>query len=191
MNQHKSPGTGLGLNIVKQLLAFKGSKIELTSKIGEGSEFSFKLILEKSKLICKGTIQHKKKNFINPFNNIKILVVEDNVLNLQYLSMVLKKWSVNFDIAKSGESALAQFEQKEYNLVLLDLQLPGINGFETAIRLRSSFQTQIYTIIAMTAVVTANIEREILKHGMNDIIKKPFSIDELYDKIALFFISDE
>ena len=191
MNQHKSPGTGLGLNIVKQLLAFKGSKIELKSKIGEGSEFSFKLIFKKNKLVSQAVIQNKKKNFSNPFSDIKVLVVEDNELNLQYLSKVFKKWSINFDIAKSGESALAQFEQKKYNLVLLDLQLPGINGFETATRLRSSFQTQIYTIIAMTAVVTVNIEREVLKYGMNDIIKKPFSIDELYDKIALSFSSDE
>ena len=190
MNQHKSPGVGLGLNIVKQLLSFKGSKIEVKTEIGEGSEFSFDLFFEKNKFSTHIVTQNKKRNFDNPFNNIKILVVEDNELNLQYLAKVLSKWSIDFDVATSGEVALTKFQKKEYDLVLLDLQLPGINGFETASRLRSLFQNQIYTIIAMTAVVTADIEREILKYGMNDIIRKPFSIDDLYDKIALFFLVD-
>lgn len=191
MSQHKSPGTGLGLNIVKQLLAFKGSRIDVTSKIGEGSEFSFDLFFMKNKFATHIIPQNKKRNFDNPFSNIRVLVVEDNDLNLQYLSKVLTKWSIDFDIVTSGEAALIKFKQKDYNLVLLDLQLPGINGFETAIRLRTLYQNQIYTIIAMTAVVTSDIEREILKYGMNDIIKKPFSIDDLYDKMAFFFLLDD
>lgn len=185
--QHKSPGSGLGLNIVKKLLAFQGSTIEVTSTVGKGSEFSFDLLFPKNKSTKQIAGQNKKRNFINPFQNLNILVVEDNDLNLQYLSKVLGKWSINFDIATSGEAGLIQFKQKEYNLVLLDLQLPGINGFETALKLRTLFQHQTFTIIAMTAVVTPNIEREIIKYGMDDIIKKPFSINDLYDKIASFF----
>jgi len=186
LNEHKSSGTGLGLNIVKKLLAFKGSKVEVTSKISEGSVFSFDLIFKKNKFIKHISAQNKERNFVNPFNNLKILVVEDNDLNLQYLTKVLGKWSIDFDIATSGEAALAKSKKKKYNLVLLDLQLPGINGFDTALKLRTLSQNQILTIIAMTAVVTPNIEEEIVKYGMDDIIKKPFAINELYDKIALF-----
>lgn len=190
INQHKSPGTGLGLNIVKQLLAFKGSTIEVHSIVGKGSAFSFDLFFRKNTFETRIITTNKKRNFTNPFNNVNILVVEDNELNIQYLSKVLSKWSTNFDIATSGEDALAKFSQKKYNLVLLDLQLPGINGFETALQLRVLFPDQLFTIIAMTAVVTSNIEREIIKYGMNDIIKKPFSIDDLYDKIASYFLVD-
>lgn len=190
LNQHKSPGSGLGLSIVKQLLAYQGSSVEVKSKIGEGTDFSFDLTFEKN-IAPKRIPLKKNRDFDAPFKNINVLVVEDNELNLQYLSKVLSKWSVSFDIATSGESALAKFSEKEYNLVLLDIQLPGINGFETAKRLRAIFGTHVYTIIAMTAVVTNNIEQEILEVGMNDIVKKPFSMDELYDKIASFFLTDK
>jgi CheY-like chemotaxis protein len=130
-----------------------------------------------------------KPNFAFPpqFSTIKVLVVEDNDLNQQYVAKVLNKWSVNFHIVSSGEEALSEFQANKYDLILMDLQLPGISGLETASKIRSLYSEYVFTIIAMTAVVTSNIESEILIHGMNDIIRKPFSIADLYDKMHMYF----
>ena len=75
----------------------------------------------------------------------------------------------------------------ENDCVMMDIQLPGIDGFESSIKLRTNFHNRSFFILAMTAVVFPNIEAEILKHGMNEIIKKPFTIDELYNKISTYF----
>ena len=118
---------------------------------------------------------------------MKVLVVEDNELNQQYIERVLQKWSIRFEIARSGEEAIKKFADNHFDLVLLDLQLPGIDGFQTAVKLRTDYQDQVYVIIAMTAVVFPEIEREVIKFGMDDIIKKPFTITELYEKIIFYF----
>jgi CheY-like chemotaxis protein len=102
----------------------------------------------------------------------------------------LNKWSVNFHIVSSGEEALTEFQENKYDLILMDLQLPGISGLETAAKIRSLYSEDDFTIIAMTAVVTSNIEGDILKHGMNDIIRKPFSIADLHEKMHIYFESD-
>ena len=187
---HKSQGSGLGLNIVKQLLVLQNSKIELNSVKGEGSTFFFDLVFEKGKS-SQQTITTRPNFALNTqFNTIQVLVVEDNDLNQQYVAKVLNKWSVNFHIVSSGEEALTEFQANKYDLILMDLQLPGISGLETAAKIRSLNNDDVFTIIAMTAVVTSNIESDILKHGMNDIIRKPFSIADLYEKMHLYFEYD-
>lgn len=187
---HKSQGSGLGLNIVKQLLVLQNSKIEVQSVKDEGSTFFFDLVFEKGKS-SQQTITTRPNFAINTqFSKIQVLVVEDNELNQQYVAKVLNKWSVNFHIVSSGEEALSEFQANKYDLILMDLQLPGISGLETAAKIRSLNNEDVFTIIAMTAVVTSNIEEDILKHGMNDIIRKPFSIADLYEKMHLYFEPD-
>lgn len=187
---HKSQGSGLGLNIVKQLLALQNSKIEVESIIGEGSAFFFDMVFEKGNSLQQ--VITAKPNFDShtQFSSLHVLVVEDNELNQKYVDRVLHKWSVNFDIVSTGEAALIKFHETQYDLILMDLQLPGISGLETATQLRNLYKDHVFTIIAMTAVVTSNIEVEILKSGINDIIRKPFSIADLYDKIQLYFTAD-
>ncbi len=187
---HKSQGSGLGLNIVRQLLALQNSKIEVKSVKGKGSTFFFDMVFEKGK--SKQQIDTPKSNLATntQFSSVQVLVVEDNDLNQKYVAKVLNKWSVNFHIVSSGEEALAEFQKNKYDLILMDLQLPGISGLETAAQLRKIYTEDVFTIIAMTAVVTSNIEVEILKNGMNDIIRKPFSISDLYEKMQLYFKSD-
>lgn len=187
---HKSQGSGLGLNIVKQLLALQNSKIEVKSVKGEGSTFFFDMVFEKGK--PTELIDTPKSNLATntQFSSIQVLVVEDNDLNQKYVAKVLNKWSVNYHIVSSGEDAITEFQENKYDLILMDLQLPGISGIETSAKLRKIYNEDVFTIIAMTAVVTSNIESEILKNGMNDIIRKPFSIADLYEKMQLYFKSD-
>ena len=187
---HKSQGSGLGLNIVKQLLALQNSKIEVYSVKGEGSTFFFDLVFEKAQSSHQTIISRPNLAVNTQFSTIQVLVVEDNDLNQQYLAKVLNKWSVNFHIVSSGEEALTEFQENKYDLILMDLQLPGISGLETAAKIRSLYSEDVFTIIAMTAVVTSNIEGDILKHGMNDIIRKPFSIADLHEKMHHYFESD-
>jgi len=187
---HKSQGSGLGLNIVKQLLALQNSKIEVNSVKGEGSTFFFDLVFEKAQSSQQTIITRPNFAVNAQFSTIKVLVVEDNDLNQQYVTKVLNKWSVNFHIVSSGEEALSEFQANKYDLILMDLQLPGISGLETAAKIRSLYSEDVFTIIAMTAVVTSNIEGDILKHGMNDIIRKPFSIADLHEKMHIYFESD-
>jgi CheY-like chemotaxis protein len=157
---------------------------------GEGSSFYFDLVLKKGKSSHQAI--NTKPNFAlsTQFSTLHVLVVEDNDLNQQYVAKVLNKWSVNFQIVSSGEEALAAFQANKYDLILMDLQLPGISGLETAAKIRKLYNEDIITIIAMTAVVTSNIESEILTYGMNDIIRKPFSIADLYEKMHLYFQFD-
>jgi CheY-like chemotaxis protein len=187
---HKSQGSGLGLNIVKQLLALQNSKIEVLSVKGEGSTFFFDMVFEKGSTSQRLVSSKPNLGANTHFSSLQVLVVEDNDLNQKYVNKVLNKWSVNFAIVSSGEEAMLKFAEMPYDLILMDLQLPGISGLETAAKLRALYKEEVFTIIAMTAVVTSNIEVEILKNGINDIIRKPFSIADLYDKMQLYFSSD-
>jgi PAS domain S-box-containing protein len=187
--QHKSQGTGLGLSIVKALLEIQNSTIQVSSSEGIGSSFTFDLEYKKgseiSKILNKIEISNRFEKVL--FNEIKVLIVEDNILNQEYLKRLFRKWQVYHEIAGSGEEAIKKFSNTHFDCVMMDIQLPGIDGFESSIKLRTDFHNRSFFILAMTAVVFPNIEAEILKHGMNEIIKKPFTIDELYNKISTYF----
>jgi PAS domain S-box-containing protein len=187
--QHKSQGTGLGLSIVKSLLEIQNSTIRVSSSEGIVSSFTFDLDYKKgseiSEILNKIEISNRFEKV--SFDEIKVLIVEDNILNQEYLKRLFRKWKVYHEIAGSGEEAIKKFSNTHFDCVMMDIQLPGIDGFESSIKLRTAFQHRSFFILAMTAVVFPNIEAEILKHGMNDIIKKPFTIDELYDKISTYF----
>lgn len=187
-NQHKSLGTGLGLSIVKSLLEIQNSTINVSSSVGVGSVFSFELNYEKGlkigEVLKKNDIISKKPLKIS-FETLKVLIVEDNMLNQEYLKRLFQKWSIYYEIVSSGEEAVERFSKTNFDCVMMDIQLPGMDGFESSRRLRAAYQHQFFFIIAMTAVIYPKIETEILKYGMDDIIKKPFTIDELYNKLAV------
>nr|WP_299423553.1 PAS domain-containing sensor histidine kinase [uncultured Emticicia sp.] len=187
--QHKSQGSGLGLSIVKSLLEIQNSTIQVSSSEGKGSIFTFDINYEKGSEIIEKIekIETPNRSGKVSFDKIKVLIVEDNILNQEYLKRLFRKWDVYHEIASSGEEAIKKFSHTQFDCVMMDIQLPGIDGFESSINLRSAFQNRSFFILAMTAVVYPNLESEILRHGMDDIIKKPFTIDELYNKISTYF----
>jgi PAS domain S-box-containing protein len=175
-------GTGLGLAIAKNLVEFQGGKISVKSKIDEGSTFSFELEFLKTKINIESEqiIPLPDKGI----NNIKVLVVEDIALNQLLMKTLLDDFGFERDVASNGKIAIQQLKEKKYDIILMDLHMPEMNGFETTEYIRNKLNSNI-PIIALTADVTT-VDLEKCKNvGMNDYISKPVDEKLLYSKIIL------
>jgi PAS domain S-box-containing protein len=177
----KYGGTGLGLTIVKNLIQLQGGTITVESEPGKGTEFIFETeytILPVGQAIP--TVLPEKTE-IGPasFPNAKILVVEDNPMNQLLIKYTFKSWQVNFEVADNGQKAIEMLQQDDFDLVLLDIQMPTMDGYLTAQTIRDDLKNDI-PIIAMTAHAMAGEREKCLSHGMNDYISKPIHEKELY-----------
>ena len=174
-------GTGLGLAIVKQLVEPQGGHIKVISKINEGSTFSFVLHFQKTKLQPEAEIillELDKEN-----KNIKVLVVEDMALNQLLMKTLLDDFGFERDIAANGKIAIEKLNDKSYDIILMDLQMPEMNGFEATEYIRNTLHSKI-PIIALTADVTTVDLAKCKAVGMNDYIAKPVDERLLYSKIV-------
>ena len=173
-------GTGLGLTIVKRLLIILGSNIRLKSQVGIGSVFSFTLDF---KLGLK--IQSSNPVLLHDENNLiakKILLVEDNKINQMIIKRMLEKKQIVCEIVENGEDAVAITKVNCYDLILMDVHLPGINGTIATQEIR---QFDIVTpIIALTAISLIENREMLLSYGMNDVITKPFEPNNFFATIA-------
>ena len=156
------------------------SKIFLESKVGVGSKFYFSLELKNSKRIDNVEV----KKGIEDLSNIKILVVEDNKVNIMVLTKFLDKWKLNYDIAENGLIALEKFEVNKYNLILMDLQMPEMDGFTATQEIRKNDLS--IPIIALTANSMSEEKEKCLSSGFNEYITKPFKSDVLKENIIFF-----
>lgn len=174
-------GTGLGLAIVKQLVTSQGGTIHVKSKINEGSTFSFTLPFEKTK---NGTeLENNLIGFDIPAKNIKILVVEDMPLNQLLMKTILDDFGFERDIAENGKIALEMLRTKSYDIILMDLQMPILNGFEATKYIRNTMKSKV-PIIALTADVTTVDLTKCKAVGMDDYIAKPIDEKLLFNKIV-------
>src|SRR5665648_566750 len=174
-------GTGLGLAIVKQLVEPQGGSIEVLSKIDEGSTFSFTLSFLKTKEEAEmetGTVEVNTE-----IKNIKVLVAEDIALNQLLMRTLLDDFGFECDIAANGRIAVEKLETKKYDIILMDLQMPEMNGFEATEYIRNKMNSKI-PIIALTADVTTVDLAKCTSVGMNDYIAKPVDERLLYNKIV-------
>ena len=174
-------GTGLGLAIVKQLVEQQGGNVIVKSTLGEGSVFSFVLSF------LKTTIEMESESEImeldTKIKNIKVLVAEDMALNQLLMKTLLDDFGFERDIAANGKIAIEKLKAKAYDIILMDLQMPIMNGFEATEYIRNILNSNI-PIIALTAdVTTADLER-CKAVGMNDYIAKPLDERILYRKIV-------
>ena len=174
-------GTGLGLAIVKQLVEPQGGTIKVKSKIDEGSTFSFTLSFLKTK--AEAELEAGNVELDAQIKNIKVLVVEDIALNQLLMKTLLDDFEFESDIAGNGKIAIEKLQSKSYDIILMDLQMPEMNGFETTEYIRNKMHSKI-PIIALTADVTT-VDLAVCKDvGMNDYIAKPVDEKLLYSKIV-------
>ncbi len=175
-------GTGLGLAIVKQLVELQGGAIELTSQVGIGSVFSFTLSFDKTDEIVKQEPAFEKESLIQ---NVKVLVAEDTAMNQLLIKIILMDFGFELDIADNGKIAIEKLKQNTYDIVLMDLQMPEMNGFDATKYIREEMRSTI-PIIALTADVTAADVERCKTVGMNDYISKPINEKLLYKKMVQY-----
>ena len=173
-------GTGLGLAIVKQLVEPQGGSIQVKSKVNEGSTFSFILAFQKTK--AEAELEEEIIELDTEIKNIKILVVEDIALNQLLMKTLLDDFGFERDIAANGKIAIEKLQTKSYDIILMDLQMPEMNGFEATEYIRNIMNSKI-PIIALTADVTTVDLAKCKAVGMNDYIAKPVDERLLYSKI--------
>ena len=174
-------GTGLGLAIVKQLVETQGGYINVISKINEGSTFKFVLHFQKTKLQPEEEITLIELDKEN--KNIKVLVVEDMALNQLLMKTLLDDFGFERDIAGNGKIAIEKLNAHSFDIILMDLQMPEMNGFEATEYIRNTLHSKI-PIIALTADVTTVDLAKCKAVGMNDYIAKPVDERLLYSKIV-------
>ena len=174
-------GTGLGLAIVKQLIEQQHGSVRVESTIGEGSTFSFTLDFQKTKAKAEEIIEMTKLD--KEIKNIKVLVVEDMPLNQLLMKTLLDDFGFERDIAANGKLAIEKMKTKIYDIILMDLQMPEMNGFEATKYIRNTLNSDI-PIIALTADVTTVDLAKCKEVGMNDYIAKPINEQLLYSKIV-------
>lgn len=174
-------GTGLGLAIVKQLIEPQGGTIRVNSTINQGSTFSFTLAFQKTN--ADAEVENELVEKHSDMKNIKVLVVEDIELNQLLMKTLLDDFGFEIDIAENGIIAIEKLKEKEYSIVLMDLQMPEMNGFEATKYIRNTMRSTI-PIIALTADVTTVDVDKCIALGMNDYITKPVDERVLYKKIV-------
>ncbi len=174
-------GTGLGLAIVKQLVEPQGGTLTVKSKIDEGTTFSFTLSFLKTK--AQAELETGFVELDTEIKNIKVLVVEDIALNQLLMKTLLDDFGFESDITGNGRLAIEKLKDKSYDIILMDLQMPEMNGFEATEYIRNEMNSKV-PIIALTADVTTVDLAKCKAVGMNDYIAKPVDERVLYSKIV-------
>jgi PAS domain S-box-containing protein len=189
----KYGGTGLGLSITRKLLELMGSEIEVKSELAKGSTFSFTLSLEEPKGVADVLMEINTEINASTESEIHVLLVEDNKVNQIVACGFLKRWGISADIANDGTEALKMVVDKDYDIVLMDLQMPNMDGYEAsrAIRRMEGDKFTKLPIIALTASAMLGMNEKVLNAGMTDFITKPFSPDELRSKILKYTVDIE
>lgn len=187
----KFGGTGLGLAITRRLLQLMDTDISVESSSGHGSTFSFTLLLESATVRAEEHISNQSG--FSAEGGANVLLVEDNDVNQIVASNYLELWKFNVTIANDGVEALKLIQSKIFHLVLMDIQMPLMNGYECTRQIRELPDPYFKNvpIIALTASATGEDIEKLGRIGLNDYITKPFDPQDLHDKIFRHFINGE
>ncbi|MGL1888944.1 MAG: response regulator [Reichenbachiella sp.] len=176
----KFGGTGLGLAITKKLVHLFDSKIFVESEIGKGSSFYFSLILESNKHPIELSIVPPATQTAE-LSDKRVLVVDDNKINLMMAQKFVQKWNMKCDTVLSGKEALESIFNHDYDIILMDLQMPDMDGYETSKTIRKLDNEQISNIpiVAVSADTFENVQNKIFRAGIDDFLSKPFNPSDL------------
>jgi len=181
-------GTGLGLTISQKITALLDGELKVVSEVGKGSTFYFELEFEKTGTIAKGLYQHDVISDLNVTNkSIRILVVEDNAMNLKYITSLLNKWGLEHEVAGNGKEGIEAHLNSSFDIIFMDLQMPVMDGYEASRRIRELVGgNQQIPIVALTASTFLTKKNLALQAGMTDFLSKPFTPEQLALKINLY-----
>ena len=173
----KYGGTGLGLSISKQIIELMDGKLEVSSKVGVGSEFFIKLPLEVS--------AHQPKREVLPFNtnDIRVLIVDDNETNCKVFHELFKFWNINSDISYSASQALQKLDECDYDLALLDMNMPKMDGIRLVSEIRKQPRFHHMKLIILSSVADTLTSKECENIGVQAHLTKPIKQDYLYNVI--------
>lgn len=173
-------GTGLGLSITKKLIELQGSQIQVESEQGRGTRFFFTLTFEKTSQTASALPTSRSPQF-RDLKGVQVLIAEDNQVNELVARRFLNKWGVEVDAVPDGLQAVTRVQEKSYDLVLMDLQMPIMDGFKATRKIRnlSHADLRALPIIALTASAMNEIRHKAFEAGVTDFIAKPFNPEEL------------
>jgi len=172
-------GTGLGLAITKRILNVLNSDIRVKSELGKGSKFYFALELATVESVSNELDENSTVEY--DLQNKRILLVEDTLFNVLYATQLLEGWNAKVDVAENGAVAVEMLQNENCDLVLMDLQMPVMDGYTATLKIRE-FNKQI-PIIALTASATSNVREKVIAVGMQDYVTKPFNPDDFFVKL--------
>lgn len=173
----KYGGTGLGLQISKRLIELMNGHIRVESKLGEGSTFIFNVQLDVGEAVTKHIIEAPTTS--RPSNLNRILIAEDNKTNQMVISAMLKRLGYEFDITNNGQEAITALKSGKYNIVLMDCQMPVLDGISATRKIRENQQFSDLPVIALTAGATESEQKECFAAGMSDFLSKPIKMELL------------
>lgn len=182
-------GTGLGLTISQKLLQMHGSELEVESEEGKGSKFSFKL---EYKLSTQAPAISKRTRVSEVLNRsgAKVLVVDDNPTNLFIVAQYLQEWNLDHTTVNSGPAAIEAVKEQQYNLILMDLHMPKMNGYDTSTRIHELKLEKKPVIIALSASGRGDLNLKMKRAGISMYVPKPFKPEELQE-IILHFLNED
>lgn len=178
-------GSGLGLAICKGLVELMGGEISVQSRVGKGSVFTFNLPLKAAIKFEPEPYQEIMDESHKPFVNIRLLLVDDEPMIREMITMMLETRGLKVETAENGSDALQKWEAGDFDLILMDLQMPGMDGMEAtrSIRAKEGEATKRTTIIGLTAHVRREIKEECLASGMDRVLVKPIKMPDLFSAI--------
>lgn len=190
-NTRTHQGTGLGLAIAKKIVELMGGELMIESNPGQGSIFSFSVIVKKSSqdhLVSDSQqLTWKDIKDMGTLFPLRILLAEDNELNIKLMKLMFQQLGFEFEVAKNGREVLDQVKEQHFDVILMDVQMPVMNGLEATREIRKMEGTDQIIIIGLSANVFEEDQRKALESGMNDYLTKPIRLAALADKLEYYY----
>jgi signal transduction histidine kinase/CheY-like chemotaxis protein/HPt (histidine-containing phosphotransfer) domain-containing protein len=176
-------GTGLGLAIVKQLVTLQNGNISVKSEQGKGSRFIVELAYKMPDINQLYAAALSAQEEAVPLQKITVLIAEDNPMNQQLISHLMKSWGIDYVLVNNGKEVVEELKKRPYSIILMDIQMPGMDGYKATEIIRNELKLSI-PVIAMTAHAMSGEREKCLQLGMNDYVSKPIKETVLYNMIG-------